>query len=274
MKPYLIAALALTVLAACSPAEHTEQSSVQAIKDVPEGAVVAVVNGVSLTEPLLTTFARGRGLDPGNPQQRQLALDSLVENLLLAQDAVKKGLTERSDVQAELALVRLQQLAGRAISEQRGTIEVGEDQIRQLYEQERERSGDVEWHAEHILYTDRAPAERMLQDAMQQGADFAALMASAHDAKQAKLLDWSNATQLPEELVVALKQLEPGQVAPAVIQTTYGFHVIRLKETRPFVPPPLESVSAGARKQLIEKALKEYVEALRTKAEIATSAGG
>ena len=139
MKPYLIAALTLTMLAACSPAEELEQSSDKAIMDVPEGAVVAVVNGVSLTEPLLTTFARGRGLDPGNPQQRQLALDSLVENLLLAQDAVQKKLTQRSDVQAELALVRLQQLAGRAISEQRAAVEIGDEQIRQLYDQERER---------------------------------------------------------------------------------------------------------------------------------------
>ena len=274
MNVKVAAILISALLAGCAGEEQKTSSSAQAIMDVPDGAVIAVVNGTSLTEPLLTTFARGRGLDPGNPEQRKLALDSLVENLLLAQDAVEKGLTARTDVQAELALVRLQQLAGRAVGEQRGSIEVTDEQLRQLYDQERERSGDTEWRVQHILYADQGAAERKLQEALVEGADFAAVMSSTHDAKQAKMLDWSNATQMPAEMVEAVKQLEPGQVAPIVVHTSFGFHVIRLAETRPFIPPPLESVRAGAKQQLVEKALKEYVEALRTKASIATSAGG
>ncbi|MBD8525341.1 peptidyl-prolyl cis-trans isomerase [Pseudomarimonas arenosa] len=273
MKVRLASPLILALLIGCS-AERQTASSAQAILDVPDGAVIAVVNGTALTEPLLVTFARGRGLDPGIPEHRKQALDSLVENLLLAQDAVQKGLTERSDVQSELALVRLQQLAGRAVSEQRSAIDVSDEQIWQLYDQERERSGSIEWRAQHILYADQASAQRMLQEALAEGANFEALMSSAHDARHAKQLDWSNAAQLPAEMVETLKQLSPGQVAPVPVQTSFGFHVVRLVESRPFVPPPLESVKTGAKQQLVEKALKEYVESLRTKAQISTHAGG
>ena len=40
---------------------------------------------------MLAVFAAGRGLDVGDPSARQRALDSLVENVLLAQDAHARG---------------------------------------------------------------------------------------------------------------------------------------------------------------------------------------
>lgn len=266
-----LSGLALLIgISACSPGDNGREQALGALVGAPDGPIVALVNDEAITEPLLLVYARGRGLDPAIPAQRQSALDSLIENILLAQDARATGLLDRPEVQAEAALVRVQQLAGRRLAEQRAATEVTEEQVVTLYQRERQRAGDTEWQAQHMLFVDEAAAGAMLARALAPTADFAALMqeAPAAGAGQAKTLDWSNATQLPEEIVEALKQLDDGETAPVVIRTSFGFHVLRRIAARPFNPPSIESIREGARRQIVEAALKEFVDGLRTRATI------
>jgi peptidyl-prolyl cis-trans isomerase C len=260
----------LSSIAACSSGDKGQEQALGALVGAPDGPIVALVNDEVITEPLLLVYARGRGLDPTVPAQRQSALDSLIENVLLAQDARASGLLDRPEVQAEAALVRVQQLAGRRLAEQRAATEVTEEQIVALYQRERQRAGDTEWQAQHMLFVDEAAARAMLARALAPGADFAGLMQEAPSAGagQAKTLDWSNATQLPEEIVEALKQLDDGETAPVVIRTSFGFHVLRRIAARPFNPPPIDSIRDGARRQIVEAAIKEFVDGLRTRATI------
>lgn len=272
-------------IASCSseapaPARNIEVAGGGAgvIVDAPEGATVATVNGETLTAPMLDVFAKGRGLDPGDPSQREQALEALVENVLLAQDARARGLVARPEVQAELALVRLQQLAGRNLSEYRGTLQIGEDEVRAYYDAEVARTGGVEVQLKHILFADEASASAANERALKPEADFDALILeyAAAGAKQARELGWANFTQLPPELAAAVQPLPDGQVAPLPVQTAYGWHVVKRIASRPYAPPPFEQVREGARKQLIDRALADQVKALREKAriEIAPANGG
>jgi peptidyl-prolyl cis-trans isomerase C len=151
MKPNRLphAVLLSLLLSACGGSETPTPASSAA-------DTVATVNGEAITTPMLDVYARGRGLDPADPTSRNRALDSLIENVLLAQDAQAKGLTDRPEVQAELALVRLQQLAGRALSEMRSAAPVGDAEVRAYYERESARTGGVELNLQHILFTDEA----------------------------------------------------------------------------------------------------------------------
>ncbi len=274
MKRLVVLAL-IFAGAGCAPTEQSADNASAALLGAPDGPLVALVNGEALTEPLLVTYAKGRGLDPAIPQQRQQALDGLIENVLIVQDAAASGMLAKPEVQAEASLVRLQQITARAVAEQREKLSVDETQVLALYEQERQRAGDTEWRVQHILFAAEAPAKTALQRALAEGANFEALMAeyAAGIAKQARELPWSNATQLPESLVAALKQLEDGQIAPLVINSSFGWHVLRRIESRPFSPPPLEEVREGATRQIIERGLREYLDGLRAKAEITTAAG-
>jgi peptidyl-prolyl cis-trans isomerase C len=260
------------LLAACGGSGGPERSLDVALVGAPDGPLVASVNGEPITEPVLNVFARARGLDPADPAQRKQALDSLVDNVLLAQDGIASGLAARPEVQSELALVRMQQLSGRSLAEHRSKLEVTDAQVEAYYRQEAERAGDTQWRVEHILFAEQAPAQAAVLRALD-GTAFDQLMAeyAVGDALQARSLEWGNATQLPAELVVALRQLEDGQVAPVPIQTPHGWHVVRRADSRPFAPPPLEQLREGARAQLLERAMAEHVAALRARATIATS---
>jgi peptidyl-prolyl cis-trans isomerase C len=269
------AMLAVALLAGCGSKDNPSADAHGAIINPPPGPLVASVNGEGVTEPMLLTYARGRGLDPAVPAQRTQALDGLVENILLAQDGIARGITQRPEVQAELTLVHVQQLSGRALADYRAQIDITDAQVEQYYRQEAERAGDTEWRIEHILFADAASAQLAIEKALEPGANFAALMEGyATTALQARELGWSNATQLPAELVNALRQLGDGEVAPVPVSSQHGFHVLRRAESRSFVPPPLEQVRDGARRTLIERALAEHVAGLKARATVATGAGG
>jgi peptidyl-prolyl cis-trans isomerase C len=234
--------------------------------------VVLEVNGEPITAPMLEVFARGRGLDPADPASAQRALDSLTETMLLAQDAKARGLADRPEVQAELELVVLQQLAGRELADLRASNPVSDAEVRAYYEQQRSRTGNVELHLKHILFADEAAAMAAAERAFAPGADFDALMAeyAASGAIQARELDWANLTQLPPELAQAAQGLPDGQVGPLPVQTSYGWHVFRRVASRPFQAPPFEQVEEGARKQLIERKIAEKIRTLRSAAKISS----
>jgi peptidyl-prolyl cis-trans isomerase C len=263
--------LMTAVLAACGGQQGATPVNSIALVAPPEGALLASVNGEIVTEPLLQVFAGGRGLDIAKPDERKQALDSLIENILLAQDGIARGLTGKPEVQAELSLVRMQQLSGRALADFRSGLEVTDAQVEQYYRQEVERAGDREWLVEHILFADQAAAGVAISRALQPGIDFAEVMAEhQHTSMQARQLGWSNATQLPPEIVTAMHQLADGEVAPVAVQTRFGWHVVRRADSRPFEPPALEAVRDGARRHLQERAMAEHLEGLRARATIAS----
>lgn len=264
---------ATLALGACS-SEQSGQGESGVLANAPAGTVVAVVNGETLTEPLLAAYARQRGLDLADAAQRQQALDALIDTILLAQDAVQSGLDKDAALRTELVLSRAAQLANHRMKDHRESIEVSEQQIMQLYLREKERAGDTEWRFEHMLFADESTAKAWLDRALLPAADFTALMREAQGAgaRQSKALGWSNATQLPPELVTALNQMEDGSIAPVVIRSEYGFHVLRRVEARPFTPPPVAQIREGATRQIIESASREFLDSLRKRATIVTTA--
>lgn len=272
MTRCLLLLLTVLAVAACSRGSGGDDPLSKALIAPPAGPLLASVNGEALSEPLVAAYARGRGLDPADPAQRQQALDGLIEAMLLAQEAISSGLVAGSEAQAEAALVRMQYLAGRAISGYREKLDVSDAKVLEYYQLETTRAGAVEWRLEHILFADEASAQAAA-DRATAGEDFGQLMAEyAATARQARALDWSIPTRLPSELAEVAAQLPDGMVAPAPIQTSFGWHVLRRAESRPFFPPAFETVKEAARQQLAERAMKDYIAGLRSKAKVAVGA--
>lgn len=268
--PLACALIAALALAACSGGSGPVADDARVLQTAPDGPVVAVVNAETVTQPVFETFANGLGLDIADPEQRQQALDRLIETLLLAQSGLGEAAAGSDTLRSELALARMQVLASHQLNAMRGEINIGEQELRDYYAREVERTGRVEYSAQHILYTDEAAAVSALAEALEPGADFAALMQRhAGSALQARDLGWANRAQTPPEFAELLDQLSDGEVAPVVVQTRFGFHVLRRVASRPFEPPAFESVRAGIEQQLAQQAVAERVRALRGTARIA-----
>ena len=165
------------ILSACTSEESGPAGNAAVLAGAPDGPVVATVDGEAVTTQVLEAFARGRKLDPANPEQRARALEQLVETVLLAQDARAAGLPEQPEVQVELALARALLLAGRRLDAFRDEIDIGDAELQAYYQQEVDRAGNVELHLQHILFASEDAALEAAGRALQPGADFPALMA-------------------------------------------------------------------------------------------------
>ena len=66
----------------------------------------------------------------------------------------------------------------------------------------------------------------------------------------------------------AVKALKKGETTPEPVQTQYGWHIIKLEDTRDVTPPPFDQVKAQVSKNLIQKKLVAYVEDMKKAAKI------
>jgi peptidyl-prolyl cis-trans isomerase C len=66
--------------------------------------------------------------------------------------------------------------------------------------------------------------------------------------------------------------MQPGQVAGPV-QTQFGWHLIKLEETRPATPPTLEDLTPEITQELQRKAIDDYVASLSKGATITRTDG-
>jgi len=259
------------LVAGCAAEEHPDAGAVEAVlAGAPSGPVVATVGGEEITTQVLEAFARGRKLDPANPEQRAQALEQLIETVVVAQDARAAGLAQQPEVRSELALARALLLSGRRLEALREGIQISDAELQEYYQQEVARAGNVELHLQHLLFASEEAALEAAGRALQPGADFEALIAEYGNGsgQQARDLGWANLAQLPAEIGAAAQQLADGQVSPVPIQSRFGWHVLRRVESRPFQPPPFEQVREGARRHLVDRAVAEKLEALREQADV------
>ena len=129
--------------------------------------------------------------------------------------------------------------------------------------------------AEHILFKpeDKATAQKVLKE-LQAGGDFGALAKkySIDTATSSKGgdLGWPTSAYVPE-FQAALDKLNKGQTS-ALVQTPYGWHIIRVTDTRAGVQQTLAQVKSQIQQLIVQQrrsdAYQTFVNDLRAKAKI------
>jgi len=66
----------------------------------------------------------------------------------------------------------------------------------------------------------------------------------------------------------AVKNLKKGEMTQEPVQTQFGWHVIKLEDTRETAPPPFEQVKQQVTNGVIQKKLQAYVDSLKKTAKI------
>lgn len=129
--------------------------------------------------------------------------------------------------------------------------------------------------ASHILFktADKATAEKVLKE-VQGGGDFAALAKQYSQdpvsAANGGDLGWPT-TPYVAEFEAALAKLKVGQISP-LVETTYGWHIIKATETREASTKSLADVTAQIEQILTQQqkadTYQKYVDDLRKNAKI------
>jgi peptidyl-prolyl cis-trans isomerase C len=233
---------------------------------------IAVVNGTpiptSRADALVKQLVQQGQQD--SPQLQQAVREELINREILMQEASREGLPMRPDVKAQIAVAQ-QTVVLRAMIEdfvKKNTPTDAEIQAR--YEQlVKQTGGGKELHLHHILVESEAQAKDLIAK-IKRGASFEDLAKQYSkdpgSGKNGGDLDWSAPQAYVPEFGAAAEKLKKGEVTPQPVKTQFGWHIIRLDDTRDVAPPPLEQVKAQIAQQIQQEKLQAFEEGLRKKA--------
>lgn len=263
--------LALGLAAALALAGCQANSKSELPKSAAKDAV-AVVNDEPISKEMFEFHLERR--TNGQPQlatdeDRQALLQELVDMTLLAQEAERQGLAKRPDVAAQLQNLRSAVLAQAAVS---GLLEQEPDEAAIQAEYDKHFKGEQgqEYHARHILVDSEEKAEQLIGQ-LDKGADFAKLAEeNSSDSSSANGgdLGWFQAEQMVQPFSEAVQELTAGTYTKEPVQTQFGWHVIKLEESRAVEPPPLDSVRQQLAALVVQEQVEARIEQLREQAKI------
>jgi peptidyl-prolyl cis-trans isomerase C len=236
--------------------------------------VVATVNGTDIT--LGQVIALGERLPE---QYRSLPNDVLFNGVLeqlIQQTALSQTLDGKLTKRDEIILAneRTAYLSG-TVLQATVTEAVTDAAIQAAYDAKYGAAAPAtEYHAAHILVTDEAKAKE-LKAQIDGGADFGDLAkANSTDGSAANGgdLGWFGLGMMVKPFEDAVVSLQPGQVSDPV-QTQFGWHLVRLIETREAAKPTIEEVRAELAAEIESAAISKKVEDVTAAATITRTEG-
>jgi len=259
----LIACCALPVQAADMPTTAAPTATPAASKPL------AVVNGEAVPA-MYANFIRQ------NRIKRNMAPESLTDDavregavtaVLLAQEAVKKGLHKDPTVAAALEFQKMEMLGRAAIEDYLRAHPIKEETLKAEYENAKTQAGATEYRARHILVNsekeDKEIIAKLSAGKKAKFEDLAKKYSKDTSASNGGDLGWVLPANLVPEFAQAMAGLKKGEITRNPIQTRFGWHVIRLEETRKLDFPDYDKVKTRIAGQLqqqhIGKLVKELV---------------
>ncbi len=238
-----------------------------------EDKSAAMVNGVSIPQAridLRVKAAAAQG-QADSPELRKAIREDMINVELMAQEAARLGLDKNPDVVQQVELARQQVLVIAFMQEHAKNHPVGEDQLKQEYDQQKAMLGDKEYNARHILVETEAEAKDIIAQLGKKGGKFEKLAAKSRDAGTAQRggeLGWSVPRNYVPEFANALLNLKKGEYTKEPVQTQFGWHVIKLEDMRDLKVPSFEETRPKLQQRLQQQAIRKAIEELRAKAKV------
>jgi peptidyl-prolyl cis-trans isomerase C len=192
--------------------------------------------------------------------------EELVTREMLAQEAQKKGFDKRTEVQ----LSQQQVLISAYLNDYARSHPASDDAVKKQYDAFRAAAGDKEYKARHILVEKEDEAKDIIAR-LKKGEKFEDLAKQSKDPGSKDKggdLDWATPNNYVKPFADALVKLEKGKYTEAPVQSQFGWHVIRLDDTRQFTPPSLDDVKPQIVQNLQGQIVRQHVMELRQKAKV------
>lgn len=231
------------------------------------------VNGVTIPQSRVDEIVAERVAQgqPDSPQLRQSVRDSLITQEVVAQEAVRTGVDKRPEVATRLELARQNVLIRSFLDDYFKKNPVSDDAVKKEYDKLKQQMGDKEYKTRHILVENEADAKKIIAD-VKGGASFEKLAQEKSkdpgSGANGGDLGWSVPANYVKPFADALVKLKKGEMTQQPVQSQFGWHVIKLEDTRPLQVPALDEVKDNIRQQLQQQELQKLIAQLRTKAKI------
>jgi peptidyl-prolyl cis-trans isomerase C len=235
-----------------------------------------IVNGKAIPKAQLDKLVQKSG-QPDNPQVRDQAREMLVTKELILQEADKRGVTQKESVREQLEQSRVGILVAAVFEDYVEKEGVTEAELKAAYESVKAQYTGKEYHVEHILVEKEADAKAIIAQ-LKAGSNFEEIAkAKSKDPGSAPSggdLGWVTEKSLVPEFSKAMVQLKPGQVTDKPVKSQFGWHVIKMMDSRDMKAPSFDELKAQLKQMIAsdqnwQKAkFSEMMQKLRAKAKI------
>jgi peptidyl-prolyl cis-trans isomerase C len=237
-------------------------------------AVAALVNGTPVSERLVSLMLKQRtdlGKDAG-AETRKAFIDRLAMQVIITQEALKKGLDKVPETANQLDLTRQSVLVDAFVKDYYKNNAVSDDALTAEYEKVKAQSSGTEYKARHILLDNEADAKDVIGKLKKNPKAFEALAKERTKDRGSKAnggdLGWFDPHGMVPEFGAAVAKLAKGKFTEEPVKSQFGYHVILLEDSRPKVVPPLEQVKPRLTQQIQQENLKKLFDELKAKAKI------
>lgn len=264
--------LKFTALALCLSVSLVGKTGPAAAQAQP-GDVVAVVNGVELTEQTLAFAASEFGAQLQQipeAQRRKALLGVIIDMTLLSEAAKSADLDKSEDFKARFEFVKTRTLHDAYLAQKIGAS-VTEADIKAQYDANIGKlETPIETRARHILVKTKEEADAVIAD-LDKGSDFVELAKTKSTGPSGPGggdLGYFTRDRMVKPFADAAFLMEPGSHSTTPVQSKFGWHVIKVEDRRQKPKPTLAEMSNQIRDGLVrERFVKELTE-LKAKAAI------
>jgi peptidyl-prolyl cis-trans isomerase C len=229
---------------------------------------LAIVNGKPVPKARLDNLlqqAAKAGQKVG-PEIEQQAKDQVVLREIYTQEAERKGLAASADYRAQMELARQSILIRELFDDYRKKHPVADAEAKAEYDKFKAQAAGVEYRARHILVENEDEAKALIAK-LKAGASFEELAKKNSkdpgSAENGGDLDFAKADSYVPEFGQALTRLKKGETTETPVKTQFGWHVIRLDDTRETQFPSFDDVKAQIVQRMEQVKLQQYQDELR-----------
>ena len=250
-------------------------ASALALPLVAQAQNIAIVNGKAVPKARVDAFIKqiqAQAAQQGQqlpPDLEQRVRDKVVMDEIFAQEAEKRGLAATAEYKVQMEQARQAVLTQALLSNYVKAHAISDADVQAEYNKFKAQSAGTEYRARHILVEKEDDAKALIAQ-IKGGASFEELAKKNSkdpgSGANGGDLDFAAPTAYVPEFSQALVKLKKGEMTDEPVKTQFGYHIIKLEDTREAQFPAFDDVKAQLKQRLEQQQLAAYREEVRAKA--------
>ena len=233
---------------------------------------ITTVNGKPVPKAradALMSQATKQGGQAKTPELETQVRDEVVLREMFMQEAEKRGMAQSTEYKTQMELARQTILIRELFNDFNKKNPVTDGEIQAEYDKFKGQASGTEYRARHILVEKEDDAKGLIAQ-IKGGASFEDLAKKNSkdpgSGQNGGDLDFANPGSYVPEFSQALFKLKKGEMTEAPVKSQFGFHIIRLEDTREAKFPPLEEVKPQIQQRLNQMKMAKFRDEIRAKA--------